>query len=102
MGTGWPFGELVRFAADFLGAVREGLTSPFTVFEELFSGFDAGVGRGVDLGGSGTLLERMLENAIGFAVLVALGSSLARMWPSSSSIVPWEDGWSMEPFIRDV
>lgn len=102
MGIRWPFGELVRFAADFLGAVREGLTSPFAVFEELFSGFEAGVGRGLDLGGSGTLLERMLEKDIGFAVLIALGSSFARMWPSSSSIVPWEDGWSIEPFIRDV
>ena len=90
----------MRFRPDFLDAVREGLTSPFVVLEELFSGFEAGVDRGVDFGGSGTLLERILEKDIGFAVLVALGSSFARIWLSSSSIVPWEDGRSMEPFIR--
>lgn len=102
MGAGWPFGEAGRFRPDFLGAAREGLASPFGVFEELFKVFEAGVGRGVDFGGSGTLLERILEKDIGFAVLVALGSSFARIWPSSSSIVPLEDGRSMEPFIRNV
>ena len=102
MGTGWPFGGLVRFVPDFLGAVREGLTSPLPVLEGFFNGLEAGIGRGVGFGGSGTLLERMLENDIGFAVLGALGSSFGRMWPSSSSTVPWEDGWSMELFIRDV
>lgn len=102
VGTRWPFGEAVRFGADFLGAAREGLTPPFGVLEELFNGFEASVDRGVGFGGSGTLLERMLEKDIGFAVLVTLGSSFARMWISSSSIVPWEDRRSMEPFARDV
>lgn len=77
------FGEAVRFELDFLGAVRVGLTSPFGVLEELFTGLEIGVDRGVDFWGSGTLLERMLEKDIGFAVLVALGSSIARIWPSS-------------------
>jgi hypothetical protein len=44
------------------------------VFDELLSCFEAGRGFGVDFGGSEALLERMLENAIGF-VLVAFGVS---------------------------
>ena len=68
----------MRFGADFLGTVLEGLTSPFVALEETFGSFEAGVDRGVALGGSGTLLERMLEKDMGFAVLVALGSSFAR------------------------
>lgn len=69
----------MRFGPDFLGAVLEGLTSLFGVLEELFSGLDEGVDHGVDLWGSETLLERMLEKAMGFAVLGALGSSFARV-----------------------
>ena len=79
VGGGWLFGEAVRFAPDFLGAAREGLASPFGMFEVLLSGLEVGVDLGVDLWGSGTLLERMLEKDIGFAVLVALGSSFARI-----------------------
>ena len=79
VGAGWLFGEAVRLEPDFLGAAREGLASPFGMFEVLFGGFEVGADRGVDFWGSGTLLERMLEKDIGFAVLVALGSSFARI-----------------------
>ena len=86
------------------GAVEDGLASPLRGPEKLFNCFDAGIDRVVDLGWSGTLLDKILENDIGSAVLVVFVSSGGFMTFGglSSSMVPCDDGRSIEPLARDV
>lgn len=61
--------------SDFREGPETGLASPLGVFDELLSCFEVDMTLGVDFGGSGALLERMLENAIGSFVLVVFGVS---------------------------
>ena len=65
--------------------------------------FEAAVARDGALGGSGTLLDKMLEKDIGSFVLVTLGSSglPTPTCPRSSSMVLCECGRSIDPFARE-
>ena len=78
------------------------LTSPLYVADDGRPWIEGGAGEGAACGGSGTLLDKILENAIGLRVLVGFSSSFVYVWGSryeSERLVPREAGRSEWPFI---
>lgn len=73
------------------------------MLEDLRDCFGVGAGRGVAIGGSAALLDKMLENAIGSDVLTTFGSSLLFMGlclERSMLLRSRDGGRSVEPLRR--
>ena len=72
------------------------------MLEDLRDCFGVGAGRGVVIGGSAALLDKMFENAIGSDVLTTFGSSLLFMGCLERSMLlrSRDGGRSVEPLGR--
>ena len=96
----WSFGEETALEADLRSGVEEDLVFPLA-WDDVLKCLEAGKERGVGKGGSGSVLDKMLENAMGSFVRVVLGSTAFLVMFSGlpSSTVPCEKGRLTNPFV---